>query len=182
VVAPGACQPHRRPDNARVATKHAPPKGVTQNHVRRRIQAPLVRCVEEPSDLGLHPQRVEVVGGDGNAAELRPRVTPSQARFRVGVDPDHVAEAGVSLAKVFEGGIRRRQVASAHLRPVPDLKQALGIAHLESAQNDRVEHREHEAVGPDGERNGDHRHERERGGLSEPAERIANVHQQVVHE
>ena len=85
-------QPHRRPDDARIATEHASPQGVAQYDIRRRIQAPLVRRVEEPSDLGLHPQHVEVVAGDGDAAELRPRVTPAEARFRVRPEPDHVAE------------------------------------------------------------------------------------------
>ena len=174
-------QPHGRPDHARIATERAPPQSVAQDDVRRRVRAALVRRVEEPSDLRLNPQHVEVVAGDGDAAEPRPRVAAAQARFRVRPEPDHVAEAGVSLAQVLEGGIRRRQVASAHARPVPNLVQALRVAHLERPQHDRVEHSEHEAVGPDRQREGEHGYKRERGGLPEAAERVASLQQQIVH-
>ena len=55
---------HGRPDDARIGVKCASPQSIAQHHVGRRIRAMLVRCVEEPPELRLHAQQIEIIAGD----------------------------------------------------------------------------------------------------------------------
>ena len=69
----------------------------------------LVRRVDESSHLRLHSQQIEIIAGDCIAGDIPHRVTPAQSRLTESIEARDIAEGGVSLPKVLERGIRRRQ-------------------------------------------------------------------------
>src|SRR6185437_12593921 len=95
--------------------------------------------MEELSGFRLHSKQIEIISGDLVAGNVGGIVAPAQRATGVGVDRNHPAEGGVTLAKIFECRIGRCEQVADGPTPVPKLIETLRIAY-ERAQQDRIQH------------------------------------------
>ena len=85
------------------------------------------------------------------------------------------------MPEVFKGRIRRSQELEAGPRLEAKLVEILRVAHIQRAQQERVQYSEDDDVCADPKRQGDQSHQRERTRLPEHAQRMTEIHQQVWH-
>ena len=86
---------HGGSDYTQIAVKYASPQLIAQHHIGRRIRSMLVRLVDEPSNLRLHPQQIEIITGDRIAGDTFHRISPPQGRLSKSIKAGHPAEGGV---------------------------------------------------------------------------------------
>ena len=146
-------------DDARIGMEAAAPDGVAEHDVGSRVCSVLVARMEEPAEHRLDGQHIEVVAGDlvppadfGASARIQ-----SDGCQPVGCD---VGESGVAGAVVEVIGVGLIIIA---VVLVHDGVQPLRMRQVERAQDQRVQHAQHDDIGPDAEGQRQYRGEREAG-------------------
>ena len=170
---------HRPPHRVRIAVKLALPVRIAQHDIRHAVVAVLVARIEEPSQVGLHFRRLEVVP----AHQVRPgrrrrrpaRTHAHRALDRVGRQRH---ERPVAVAQVQVVGIRlRRRRLTVLPHPLHHV-QARRLRHVQRMQNQRIQHAEHDRIGADPQRQRHHRRQRKPRRLAQLPHRKSDV---VVH-
>src|SRR6266851_8167798 len=115
----------------------------------------LVLRLEEPSDLRLHPQQIEIIAGDLIAGDTQHRFTPSQSRLRKSVIAGQAAEGGVSSPIVFKRRIRSSKCFKGRPRLEAKLVEILRVAHIQRVKQHRIDYSEDDNVRPNAQHQSD---------------------------
>src|SRR5438552_5196980 len=115
----------------------------------------LVRLVDEPPDLRLYSEQIEIVACDGIAIHTFDRVTPAQWRLSKSIKAGHPGEGGISLPEVLKRRVRRSQQFEARPRLKTKLVEILRIAHIKRTQHDCIDYSEDDDVRSNAEHQSD---------------------------
>src|SRR5207247_5879964 len=102
----------------------------------------LVHRLEEPSHFRLHTEQCEIVTCNCAAGDSPHRIAPAQSRPGISIEGGHAAEGAVALPKVFKRRIRRGYQFEARPRLETKLVEILRVAHVQPAQQYRVQYSE----------------------------------------
>src|SRR6476660_3595876 len=100
----------------------------------------LVRRLNEPAQLWLHPQHFEIIASYRIAGDNFFRVPPAQSSARISVIAGYLTEGSVALPIVLKGGIGGCEQLAVSPRPEAKLVEILRVAHIEGTQQDRVQY------------------------------------------
>ena len=137
----------RSANNAGIRIEMSAPKIMTQDDIRSRVQPMFIACMKEPAMLRLHAQHVKVIPGDLVVPAFVGSVFCAEA---CPVDPvsRHIAEGRILGPKIHVVGVGLIVVP---LLFVHDVVKAVGPRDVERAQNQRIQHAEHDDVRADSE-------------------------------
>src|SRR2546421_4587695 len=108
----------------------------------------LVRRLNEPAQLWLHPQHFEIIASYRIAGDNFFRVPPAQSSARISVIAGYLTEGSVALPIVLKRRIGGCEQLAVSPRPEAKLVEILRVAHIEGTQQDRIHYSEDKDIRP----------------------------------
>src|SRR5258705_8682174 len=108
----------------------------------------LVRRLNEPAQLWLHPQHFEIIASYRIAGDIFFRVPPAQSSARISVIAGYLTEGSVALPIVLKGGIGGCEQLAVSPRPEAKLVKIVRLAHIEGAQQHRIDYSKDDDIRP----------------------------------